>query len=168
MSDEFKLLLRLLEEEGPKLHALLARVTLRADVAEDLLQELFLKLREANGFRRADNPTAYAFRTAVHLAFDWRRTRRPTEALTTEPLVQAESPLDGLVAAEELDDVLDAVEALPGLSREVVIMRFLEQQEYPEIAKVLGKTEHQARALCAKALRQLRNAFRPNARDLGS
>jgi DNA-directed RNA polymerase specialized sigma24 family protein len=44
--DDAKLLLKLLDEHGPKLDALLTRLTLRSDLAEDLLQDLFLKLRE--------------------------------------------------------------------------------------------------------------------------
>ena len=43
--------LSLLEAEGPRLYALLARITLREDVAEDLMQELFLKLNRSRPFR---------------------------------------------------------------------------------------------------------------------
>src|SRR5262245_22798320 len=85
--------LRLLEVHGAELHALLARLTLRAGVAEDLLQELFLKLRGSAGFVRADDRKAYAIRTAIHLAFDWRRRRRTAEPLLTEPATEAGSPL---------------------------------------------------------------------------
>jgi RNA polymerase sigma factor (sigma-70 family) len=156
VSDDAALLLKLLDEQGAKLHALLTRLTLRPDVAEDLLQDLFLKLRDANGFATADNPTAYAFRTAVHLAFDWRRARRPAAPLGLEPPDHSLSQLDGLVAAEEFDEVLDAIQALPGLCRHVVVMHFLEQQDYRAVADSLGKTEHQVRGLCAKGLNKLR------------
>src|SRR5580765_1950033 len=69
-------LLGMLERHGAELHALFARITLRADVAEDLLQDLFLKLRNAEGFARAANRKAYLFQSAIHLAFDWRRAQR--------------------------------------------------------------------------------------------
>jgi RNA polymerase sigma-70 factor (ECF subfamily) len=158
-------LLDLLESHGAALHALFTRLTLRADVAEDLLQELFLKLRRADGFARATDPRAYAFRTAIHLACDWRRTRRVTEPLATEPAVAAASPLDRLVNAEELEQVLDALPSLSELSREVVVLHYLQHQDYAEVARQLGKTEHQVRGLCSRALGQLRARLRPAAQQ---
>jgi len=42
------------------------------------------------------------------------------------------------------------------LGRQVVVLRYLHHQEYAEIAERFDKTEHQVRALCSKALEQLR------------
>ncbi len=158
-------LLSLLETHGAALHALFTRLVLRPDVAEDLLQELFLKLQHADGFARAADRKAYAFRAAVHLAFDWRRAHRPMQPLATEPPGAATSPLDRLIDAEELEQVLEAIGQLPDLGRQVVVLRYLQQQEYAAIAEQLGKTEHQVRGLCAKALARLRSLLRPAARD---
>jgi RNA polymerase sigma factor (sigma-70 family) len=157
------LLLSLLEAHGSDLHALLVRLTLRTDVAEDLMQELFLKLRSADGLARADNRKAYLFRTAIHLAFDWRRTRRLTESLPTDATARTESPLECLIDAEELKQVLDSMQNLSELSRQVLVLRYLQHQDYPEIAEQLGKTEHQVRGLCSKALGQLRTVLQPMA-----
>ena len=154
-------LLSLLEAHGAELHALLTRLTLRAGVAEDLLQDLFLKLRRSEGLARAGNRKAYLFRTAIHLAFDWRRARRPTGPLPGDSAVAEESPLDRLIDAEELDQVLDALQYLPELGRHVLVLRYLQQQDYTDIAQQLGKTEHQVRGLCAKALGQLRSLLNP-------
>ena len=57
-------LLALLQARGPALHALLTRLTLRADVAEDLMQELFLRLRRSAAFPRAGDPGGHATRAA--------------------------------------------------------------------------------------------------------
>jgi RNA polymerase sigma-70 factor (ECF subfamily) len=154
-------LLTILDRHGAELHALLTRLTLRAGVAEDLLQELFLKLRCADGFARATDRTAYAFRAAIHLACDWRRARRHTEHLRTEPPAAAASPLARLIDAEELEQVLDALPSLPESGRTVLVLRYLQHQEYAEIARRLGKTEHQVRGLCSKALGQLRAVLLP-------
>jgi RNA polymerase sigma factor (sigma-70 family) len=154
-------LLSILERHGPELHALLTRLTLRADVAEDLLQDLFLKLRSSASFARAANRRGYVFRAAVNLAFDWRRVRRPTETLTNESAVAADPPVERLIDAEELEQVLDAMNALSPLMREVVVLRFLQHLDNVEIAELLGKTEHQVRGLCHKALERLRAAVLP-------
>jgi RNA polymerase sigma factor (sigma-70 family) len=152
-------LLGLLEEHGPDLLALFTRITLRADAAEDLLQELFLKLRNAGGLARADNRKAYLFRTAMHLAFDWRRTRRVIESLPAEVAARMELPLDHLIGVERLEEVLDALQSLSELYREVMVLRYLQNHDYPKIAEMLGKTEHHVRAICSKALGQLRTAL---------
>ncbi|HEY2761830.1 MAG TPA: sigma factor, partial [Pirellulales bacterium] len=66
----------LLAEHGQQLHALLFRLTLRADAAEDLLQELFCRLATSKSFQHAANPAAFAYRSATNLAFDWRRANK--------------------------------------------------------------------------------------------
>ncbi len=161
MSSDATGLLELLDRHGVELHALFTRLTLRAGVAEDLLQELFLKLRQAGGFVHATDRKAYLFRTAIHLACDWRRTRRQTEPLRTEPPQTVESPLDRLIDAEELEQVLDALPFLSELNQQTLVLRFLQQQDYEEIARQIGKTEHQVRALCSRALSQLRAILQP-------
>ena len=75
MPEKQHVLLELLQRSGARLHALLVRVTLREDVAEDLLQELFLRLDASAGFYEASSREAYAQTAAIRLAFDWRRAR---------------------------------------------------------------------------------------------
>jgi RNA polymerase sigma-70 factor (ECF subfamily) len=158
-------LLNLLDSHGAELHALFTRLTLRAGVAEDLLQELFLRLRSAKGFAGANDRVAYAFRTAIHLAFDWRRAQRVTGPLRKEPASESPSPLDRLIHAEEHEQVLDAMASLTSLGQQVLVLRYLQHEDYAEIAERLGKTEHQVRGLCYKALEQLRSLLQPAARE---
>ncbi len=61
MSDQRSELLGLLKRSGAKLHALLLRLTLREDVAEDLMQELFLRLADSDSFFDARNREAFAY-----------------------------------------------------------------------------------------------------------
>jgi RNA polymerase sigma-70 factor (ECF subfamily) len=161
VSSEPDRLLGILEAHGAELHALLTRLTLRAGVAADLLQDLFIKLAGAEGFHQAQNPKAYVFRTAVHLAFDWRRKQRACEHLTTDPAAVADSPLEQLIDAEELEQVLDAMQSLSPLAQQVVALRYLQHEEYAAIADQIGKTEHQARAICSKAIGELRGMLQP-------
>lgn len=157
-------LLELLDEEGPRLHRLLYRLTMRADIAEDLLQELFLKLCRTSGFLAASSPVAFAIRTAVNLAFDWRRrqTRRVEAAaldVAAEGGVIAGPPIDflgGLIQREQMEQVLAAMVTLPEAQRVALILQYVEHQETDEIGRQLGRTPHQVRALCAKGLASLR------------
>lgn len=149
----------LLASSGVRLHTLLARITLRADAADDLLQELFLKLSRSPGFMSATQPEAYAHRVAVRLAFDWRRAQRRERVVTldgSDVAAGGRAPLASLAAREELDSVLAGMEALPTQAQQVLSMRFLEGQSYQAIADELGCTAHRARSICHKALTRLR------------
>jgi RNA polymerase sigma factor (sigma-70 family) len=156
--DTTERLLKLLDEHGARLHRLLARLTLRADAAEDLLQDLFLKLRSSGGFQKADDPLGYAIRAAVNLAFDWRRksSRRPEVALAAEQPAAADDPLVRLEHREEKEQLLAAIAELPEGMRVCLALRYVEQFEVDEVARKLGKSPHQVRALCAKGIARLR------------
>ncbi len=160
MSDRQAELLALLDRFGPGLYALLTRLTLREEVAEELMQELFLKLHGTKDQGRIECWYAYARRTAINLAFDWRRRQAIRRACSLDALSERASETDGplgrLIASEELEQVLGAIGRLNGASREVFVMRYLQQSSYEEIAEQLGKTVHQVRALCFRAMSTLR------------
>jgi RNA polymerase sigma factor (sigma-70 family) len=159
------LLLRLLDEYGVRLHALLAKIALREDVAEELLQDLFLKLCEADGLAQAPRPEQYLFRSAINLAFDWRSSKG--REINAAPLNGVEtcsrpSPIEHAIRHEELERVMLAVEQLPPMDRELVVLRFLHGSSYEVLADQLGSTPHRVRALCSKAVLRLRKKLDPN------
>jgi len=159
LDDSAKSVLSLLSEHGPRLHATLLRITLREDVAEDLMQELFLKLNRRNSLGRATDPLGYALRAATRLAFDWRRSHKrriDNGEIVEEPQLDSNCVHGQIEQREDFDVLLTAMAQLSTLSRDIIVMRYLEEQSYEEIANVLGKTPHQSRALCSKALEKLR------------
>jgi RNA polymerase sigma-70 factor (ECF subfamily) len=148
----------LLDAEGARLYRLLARLTLREEVADDLMQELVVRLSRSDGFQQADDCFAYARRVAIHLAFDWRRqgkSRRKTGPLAEEPAVPAPNLLGKLVDREELEQVLAALERLSALSRNCLVLHYVEQLSYFEVAEELNVTPHQVRAACHKGIRRI-------------
>lgn len=160
-----EILLQLLDEQGSKLHALLLRMTLREEIAEEFMQDLFIKLNNSKGFFEADDPVAYAFRTAINLVLDYRKKKKhkmTTLDKITEPSTQYKSPLTSLVQTEELDQILNATSKLSEFARTAFTMRYIQQESYEEIARRLKKTEPQIRAVCSKALSQLRKLLAGN------
>jgi len=155
--------LELLDASGAQLHRLLARLTLREDIVGDLLQELFIRLSESSAFDKAADPVAYACRAAINLAFEWRRKQKPGLQLTQQDCLTTgnrSSPLGEAIAAEELERVLDATSQLSDLAREVIVLRYIEQHSYEEIAARLGKKPQHMRSLCAKATARLRKLLK--------
>jgi len=160
-------LLELLDKSGAELFALLTRLTLREDIAEELMQELFIKLSHSRGLDKAANPKAYARRAAINLAFDWRRGHKRAALRPGQVHRKAsndESPLAKMIHSEELRQTLDALGQLKQASREVLVMRYIQQESYDDIAEQTGKTSHQVRAICSRAVHQLRRIVESNHR----
>ena len=155
-------LLELLDSVGPRVYALFTKLTGRVDAAEDLLQELFVKLLRSDGFTRAPNQDAYLIRSAIHLAFDWRRANRKSISLhesVTDPVQSTVSPIDNLIQAESVRAVLLALDSLSDHDRELICMRFLDEQPYETIANHYESSVHQIRSKCSKAIAHLRRVM---------
>jgi RNA polymerase sigma-70 factor (ECF subfamily) len=160
-----KELLELLDTSGAELFALLTRLTLREDVAEELMQELFIKLESSKGLDKANNRRAYARRAAINLAFDWRRSHQRAALRLQRVHRQAptnETPLTQMIHSEELRETLDALGQLKKASREALVMRYIQQEPYERIAEQMGKTSHQVRAMCSRAVQHLRRIIGMN------
>ncbi|MCP4609994.1 MAG: RNA polymerase sigma factor [Planctomycetes bacterium] len=165
MADRQKELLELLDKSGANLYALLTRLTLREDVAEELMQELFIKLNNTSRFDRVRNQYAYTRKAAINLAFEWRRNRKLNRVgldQISEPASNSISPLNKLIRTEELDEILNAIGKLNKVPREAFVMRYIQQEPYDYIAEQLGKTVHHVRALCSRASNRLRDILEHN------
>ena len=167
MKSRHQELLELLDTSGAELFALLTRLTLREDVAEELMQELFIKLQSSKGLQKATSRQAYTRRAAINLAFDWRRSRQRATLRLKHVRRHAsndELPLAKMIHSEELRETLDALSQLKKSSREALVMRYIQQESYDHIAEQMGKTSHQVRAICSRAVHHLRRIVGSNHR----
>ena len=127
------------------------------------MQDLFLKLHGAKDQGEIECWYAYARRTAINLAFNWRRRQAVRKTASLDALAERASddttPVNQLIQSEEIEQVLAKIGRFHGASREVLVMRYIQQESYEEIARQLGKTVHQARALCFKAMSALRDVL---------
>ena len=164
MADRQKELLELLDKSGASLYTLLTRLTLREDIAEELMQELFIKLDRGH-FDKIRNQYAYARKTAINLAFEWRRNRKLNSVgldQISEPASNDSSPLNKLIRTEELEEILNAIGKLNKVPREAFVMRYIQQEPYDFIAEQLDKTVHHVRALCSRTLIRIRYIIERN------
>ena len=157
--------LELLETDGRRLHATLWRVVRRDDVAEELMQELTLKLAGSDGFAASRVPVAFARRAATNLALDWLRAerRRATWERTARARAGGEgtagaedSPAAGLEAAEREGALRRALADGSETDRVVLSLRYLEGASYAEVGAAAGCTAKQARGRVSAALRRMR------------
>jgi RNA polymerase sigma-70 factor (ECF subfamily) len=140
---------------------MMARVGNAAE-AEDLTQELFLKVMASLGSYRFQGPpfAAWLFRIAHNLAVD--RARRRKSAGESVSLDEALSlPAGGSVEEEALRSlehqaVRGAIERLTELQRQAVLLRFMAGLSLAETASAMGRNENAVKALQHSALRALR------------
>lgn len=142
----------LLRAHTRKLYNLCYRFTGRTDEAEDLTQEIFVKVYQT---LRTFDAAQGAFSTWLnrvarnHLVDHYRRTRkdRITSSLedeleTLEEKPSAEAEPAGQVESRERKEVLQrALDRLSPDLREAVVLRDLHDLDYQEIAQVLGVPE---------------------------
>ena len=142
------------------LHAFALSLCRDREVAEDLVQETYLRgLRAQHHPPPGDNIRAWLF-TILHNV--WRNQRRRPPPLAVEvPDVASPAPgvdvaLDEAAAAER---VREAVEALDEPFRATLVLRYGEGLSYHEIASVLGCPAGTVMSRLARARQHIRQAI---------
>jgi RNA polymerase sigma-70 factor (ECF subfamily) len=150
---------------GPLTSYFLRRVR-RRDEAEDLTQEVFLRMirslqrTESDGGERIDNPEAFLFRTAVNLLRDRARRAKTfaghlAEAVHRDESVEVRSPERVLQGRQSLRSAMTALEELDTRTRDVFILHRLEGLKYAEIATLYGVSSSSIEKYMIKALAHL-------------
>ena len=102
--------------------------------AEDVTQEVFIKLLESNkAFRDSEHLKAWLIRVTINLCRD------KMKKLSRETLVESVLPYN---RGEENTDVLEAVKALPEKYRNAVYLHYYEGYTAKEIGKILDAKEN--------------------------
>jgi RNA polymerase sigma-70 factor (ECF subfamily) len=146
------------------------------EAAEDLIQDLFVRIRALDSTAEIENPSAYLFRLANNMMLDrlrsgqrsgardeaWRRSQ--SVDLAGQEVADAASPEQAAVASERLRRTLAAIESLPPRTRRAFELHRLEGLSQEQTAQALGvsrKTvEKQVSAAVKHLLARLRKVER--------
>lgn len=164
-SASFGLLLE--KHRGSVIHFLYRLVQEQA-VAEELAQEVFLRVYRSRGsYEPTAKFTTWLFRIATHLALNWLRDGKHERG--QERLDDSSPDVPGLQISDRqpsieqqlvyqvrLEEVRRAVATLPEKQRAAVLMHKYEEMEYSQIAKVLGCSESAVKSLLFRAYETLR------------
>ncbi len=171
----FEVLVRTYQD---RLLGILTHLIGRKDEAEDLTQEVFLRIYKARkGYRPRAKFSTWLFTIANNLALNHLRGRgrSSTVPLETQPqptmrsrgmadrsMVSREGTASGQMRKVELSDVVrEALEELGEDQRIAVLLNKFEEMSYAEIAEVMGRTEPAIKSLLARARTNLRERLEP-------
>ena len=110
------------------------------ETADDLLQETWIDVyRKINRLQRPDAFTAWLYRIARDKAY--RELRRPTSRCVRidENLADSIASEEVSFTAEEVENVRAALDQLPLEQRDVLVLRFMEEMSYEQIAEVIAR-----------------------------
>jgi RNA polymerase sigma-70 factor (ECF subfamily) len=153
---------------GPVIH-FLYRLVQRQAVAEELAQEVFLRVYRSRGtYEPSAKFTTWLFRIATHLGLNWIRDGRAesreesldketTEGATRQVADSTRTVEQEMVYRVKLREVRRAIECLPSKQRAAVLMHKYEEMEYSEIANVLSCSESAVKSLLFRAYEHLRS-----------
>ena len=142
----------------------LARMTGRRDFAEDLTQEVFLRLaRAARALRPDTKLRGWLFTVAHNVLVSHARAAKATAALATElaehPIATGRTPYEALADSLAQLKVEHALAALPAGYREVVLLVAIEGLPAADVGAALSLSPEavrqrlsRARAILAQAL----------------
>ena len=161
----------LVDRFSGQLFGLLYRLTGSRHDAEDLLQEMFLRVvRTLEGYKHEGRFEAWLYRIAVNLVRDHIRQQKrhrtvpeyagASQADGSEGLAGHPSggpPPDGpLDVAEQADRLQNALRQLPAHEREVIMLRHFSDMSFSQIARVMDTPLGTALARAHRGLARLR------------
>lgn len=141
------LFLNWLGEHGASVLKVARAYTLTDDECQDLAQEILLQAwRSLPHFEGKASPATWFYRVALHTAMNWRRKDKPRRS-RQQPLLDVQSlAADGRDGAEyaqqreTVEQLYQAIHQLPKTDAALVLL-YLEELTYQEMAEVLGISE---------------------------
>lgn len=128
--------------------------------AEELTQDVFVAMQVRGGGASIENVEGYLFRIAAnilarrHRRPNWDWSRRESLNETLEPPEHV-SPERILIAREDLDLVMSAIEGLPPRMGEAFAMHRFGEMSYVAIARRMGIRTRTVENLVARAVKRL-------------
>ena len=152
----------LFERHHRKFYAFFVRLTGSPALAEDLVQEVFVRLLKYRHTFRGGEFTPWVFRLARNAAADHYGRRRPEDPLPEdghEPASTAPLAPETMVQDQEQALVRVALGRLSPEKRELLLLARFQLLPYDEIAGLLDTTGGAVKVRVHRALKELRQAY---------
>lgn len=130
----------LIARYSPGLRFYLAKLIGNADAADDLLQDTWIDVyRKVNRLADSGAFAAWLYRIARDKAYRRLRARHDETAAFDEESAPAFMSREESFTREEIESVRAALDQLLPPQREILLLRFIEDMSYEEIAAVIAR-----------------------------
>jgi RNA polymerase sigma-70 factor, ECF subfamily len=145
--DQKSLFMTWLGEHGSSVMKVARAYTLTGEECQDLAQEILLEAwRSLPKFEGKASAATWFYRVALHTAMKWQRKDKPRR-LRQQPLFELQvlategaNNADGTQHRETVEQLYKAIHQLPKTDAALVLL-YLDELSYPEMAEVLGISE---------------------------
>jgi len=151
---------------GQKLHRFARSIIKDVHEAEDIVQEIFLKLwKLRDKLEQIENIDAFAFRMTRNLCLDRIKARKPqlyddpVEAGLGEEVAYTPDPEDQVILRDAMEQVHSAMDRLPEQQKTIIHLRDIEGYEYEEIADMLEMEVNTVRVTVSRARKIIRESI---------
>lgn len=128
--------------------------------AEDVVQDAYLRFREASTRGNPKSPVSYLYRIVRNLAIDrirgWKRESEALISIGLQESVSTHTPEDVSLHRDELLQLSHALNTLDERTRKALIMHRVHGARLREIAAALGISTSLAHALVMKGMKTCR------------
>jgi RNA polymerase sigma-70 factor (ECF subfamily) len=126
--------------------------------AEDVTEEVFLKAWKAIKSCRGKERTfsSWLYRIAHNSVIDVFRSQQKKWTVDMETIAELNQPITEIETELDRQEIFDSLTDLPPNQRQVIILKFIEGLDNPEIGRITGKSEGAIRVLQTRALAKLR------------
>lgn len=134
------------------------------DAADDVLQEMWLRLASLNSAEHIGNVRAYLYQVARSVLADRARRDKVRKVQYHKELDEADHPVDELdperivTGRESVNRIVGHIEKLPERTRDIFILSRFENASYAQIANIFGISVSAVEKHIINALRQLMEA----------
>jgi RNA polymerase sigma-70 factor, ECF subfamily len=149
-------------EFSPGIFAYCLKILADRQLAEDVVQETFLKVRQhAQSILQNDSFRSWIFRIARNEALMQLRKRRTNGQMEDDSVWNDETPHQQFVAMERSELVNRLLDSLKHDYREVLVLLVYESMSYAEIASVTGATESSVKSKIFRARKEMIEKLKP-------
>lgn len=136
--------------------------------AEDIVQEIFLKILESRRqFSDAGHAKAYLIRCVINRCHDYNKSARRRNSIALSEAEENRLPADSGGFTDELTrSVLEAVQTLRPEYRDVIYLYYYEEYTIREIAAILHKSSNTVSTWLNRARKQLREVLNDEQGDI--
>ncbi len=138
------------------------------DVATDIAQDVFLKVFEGDKCLDQETELRFLYTVARNKVIDFFRKKQTASLDANQELFHTAAetsilrPDEEVVQKSDTETLFKLLDQLPDTDREIIIMRHLQELEYPEIAKIVDKEESSVRQIVSRGIKRLKELYENN------